>query len=127
MNKEYVPKEIAKVLKELGFNEPCLAWWFEEGTVSVPTEGRTFWSDWNVNPMRISAPLWQQAFRWFRDKHKLLALPLNIGGDWKHLYDIFIYDLDADVEFEFAPMLFESYEDAELECLKQLIAILIKR
>ena len=85
MKNEFVPYEIAKELKELGFNEPCLAWWFKDSVVSVPTETRSFWSDWNVTVTRISAPLWQQVFRWFIEKHQLNGVPYyDIAGKWDY-------------------------------------------
>jgi hypothetical protein len=128
MNKQFVPKEIAKELKELGFNEPCLAWWFENGSVSVPTEGRTFWSDWNVNPMRISAPLWQQVFDWIREKYKYMHVIEDIAvcaGEkegyrfrfsfWKIL-DIYNWCYVDDT-----PLGYLTYEDAMAACIKRII------
>jgi hypothetical protein len=127
MNNEFVPQVIAKDLKELGFNKPCLAWWFEEGTVSVPTEGRSFWSDWNVNPKRISAPLWQQAFDWLREKYKFMyqieETRVSAGEKEGYRFTYFAWKLMANNVFiEDKSLLgFYSYEEARLECLKAMI------
>jgi len=133
MNTEFIPYKFAIKLKELGFDEPCIAYYTytterlsgvhnTENNVNIDTVRQT-----DLYENYTLAPLWQQAFRWFRDKHKLLALPMNIGGDWKHIYDVFIYNLDKDKEYEYPQMICESYEVAEYECLKLLIEILEER
>ena len=64
MGKEFIPYEEALVLKELGFDEPCLAGWshpFEhnpEGYLNLDQEGE----------YDFGAPLYQQAFRWLYQK-----------------------------------------------------------
>ena len=68
----YLPQNLSKQLKDKGFNEECLAWWFEDTSLSVPTETRGMWSDWNIYAngiTRISAPFYQQVIDWFREKH----------------------------------------------------------
>ena len=73
----------------------------------------------------VSAPLWQQAFDWFRQEH----------GLYSHVRES--YAFDNTLEFvtqingsyvnhgiEDKPInRFETYEEAELECLKKLIEI----
>ena len=89
--KEFLPQDLSKELKELGFKVPCLAWWFEDGTISAPTETRGFWSDWNVYPLRISAPLWQQATEWMRQTHKInvfVGYRLNTKKWDSHAYSL---------------------------------------
>lgn len=63
MNEQFVTYEIAKKLKELGFNEPCFARY-----ASKDIEHRIIFCDkHDNNPMvgefstLIQAPLWQQA------------------------------------------------------------------
>jgi hypothetical protein len=60
------------------------------------------------------APLWQQSFRWFRDKHNLNGycyIP-NETGYWA-------YSLENKAKYS-------TYEEAQLECLKKLIEIVKK-
>lgn len=65
MNKEFIPYEQALELKELGFNEPCLSSWMENDYI-VQYQKRHKEDD-----TYLPAPLYQQAFRWFRDKYDL--------------------------------------------------------
>jgi hypothetical protein len=57
MEKEFIPYTEALALKELGFDEPCMAS-----------------KDMNNDEGLIQLPLYQQAFRWFRDKYDLNPL-----------------------------------------------------
>ena len=61
--KDFVPYEQALALKELGFDEPCFGWYSKDGTFY---EGKM-----TIHQGLLSAPLYQQAFRWFREKHGL--------------------------------------------------------
>jgi hypothetical protein len=141
MEKEFVPYEQSFALKELEFNEPC----FGKYTISVYipnfNEGRVHKLDlemWlnetfddNKNELFptewCSAPTYQQAFRWFREKYNLFGHILSIGErnyEWriqniKYLQDRRHFTL-ADIgggEHN------NTYEEAELECLKKLIEI----
>ena len=71
MEKEFVTYEQALALKELGFDEQCFGHWFlnlkEENMITYPETGFTKW----YTGKEILAPLHQQAFRWFREKHGL--------------------------------------------------------
>src|SRR5690606_34285503 len=69
MEKQFVPYELSVKLKELGFDEECFGWYdfetFKEANIK--------WShcsnyDLNWSKLNCTAPLWQQAFDWFRDK-----------------------------------------------------------
>ena len=61
---EFIPYEQALELKELGFNEPCFGYWNIDPYLPKPTFNlvKPFDHEWCV-----PAPLYQQAFRWFRD------------------------------------------------------------
>ena len=60
MNKEFIPYEQALELKKLGFDEPCIA-----GINVNSVELKMV----NYNPeLYLPTPLYQQAFRWFREK-----------------------------------------------------------
>jgi hypothetical protein len=114
MNKEFIPYELALELKELGFNEPCFAYYNIDPYLKSPAFNlvKPFDHEWC-----LPAPLFQQAFRWFREKHNLFG-QVNI-----HTY--FIYNI-SNGDFKIVKKydkLFETYEEAELECLKKLIEI----
>ena len=130
MTKEFIPYEQALALKELGFDEPCLANYTvipEDGIdwFTIPEQGITdktsFGSSKNYNSKyfeeegTISAPLYQQAFRWFREKYNLdvISRP-HIGKSKKYVCDPINFRLEAK----------NTLEEAELACLKKLIEIL---
>ena len=108
MEKEFVPYEQALALKELGFDEPCLGYYV---TVEVPNPFlvTTKISDTQGGYFTF-APLYQQAFRWFREKYNLHC---NIDP-WGYC----IFDDNGTEKTGF-----ETYEQAEIECLKKLISI----
>ena len=114
MNKEFIPYEQALVLKELGFDEPCLGrYWHEEfKLINIDKQ-------FEVPHYACSAPLYQQCWRWFREKYGLWQTVLqNTDVDWT--YDILpIIGITDYRLFD----VFDTYEEAELQCLKKLIEI----
>ena len=73
MNKEFVPYEEALSLKELGFDEPCLAWFSDRSIRIVGVNGCALSSlpvnsNFNGDDEFVTAPLYQQAFRWLYQK-----------------------------------------------------------
>ena len=75
MKKQFVTYEIAVKLKELGFDEPCLAY-YSEGTLLsefvLDHSKNVFYTQTN-NDYEISAPLWQQAIDWCDSKGLLVG------------------------------------------------------
>ena len=123
MKKEFIPYEQALALKELGFDEPCLDFYDDNQEL--------FYNHENKEKIHIGdsvkAPLYQQAFRWFREKY-------NLDSFVKHLYKstikvgyYFGIDEYKGVEFQMDfDAWYDTYEEAELECLKKLIEIVKK-
>jgi hypothetical protein len=77
--------------------------------------------NWNEMTHLCSAPLYQQAFRWFREKYNLFG-EVNIRT-------YFIYDISND-EFKMIKQydkLTNTYEEAELACLIRLVEIVKKK
>ena len=119
MESLFCPYELALELKELGFDEISLFCYdtVNEGNplshcphllLNSQLEG------FENEP--ISAPLRQQALRWFREKYKLLSF-VDIDSSYRIYCDDIKFDLDIDSR------IFKTYEDAELECIKKLIEI----
>jgi hypothetical protein len=79
MEEEFVPYELALKLKEKGFDETCIAYYNKNGVFyamgSITGFQRSFFGGFvpNLNKKLTAAPLWQQAFDWFREKHNLSA------------------------------------------------------
>ena len=70
MEKEFVPYEQALVLKELGFDEPCIKGYTEQskGLINFANT-HTNTSVKNTLPTKpFTAPLYQQVFRWLYQK-----------------------------------------------------------
>ncbi len=122
LDKEFVLYQEALALKELGFDEPCLSIYDKDGKLQrslleypIINSKNGFHEHWNI----ITAPLYQQAFRWFREKYGLHSTITSISQEsWQwHITKSGeslgkLYDED-----------FYTYEDAELACLRKLIEI----
>jgi len=130
MTKEFIPYQQALALKELGFDEPCLAYWYNETPTNSQGQCLVYykkpWDNQKIIRGIIRdyyyAPLYQQAFRWFREKYELHSYihadySWNIsGGIWDlNGYKGSRYDWDSEA--------YLSYEEAEQACLDRLIEI----
>ena len=77
MKKEFVPYDESLALKELGFDELCICIYNREKSLRVNVfnnpNDRFKSVQLSYNNGKIPAPLYQQAFRWFREKYKLQA------------------------------------------------------
>ena len=102
MQSEFIPYKQALALKELGFDEPnyFLKWYDSKGEIR---EG--------LGLGEVKAPLYQQAFRWFREKYDLFT---SIDH---HENRYSINDLKSLRRFN-------NYEEAELACLNKLIELI---
>jgi hypothetical protein len=98
MQKEFIPYEQALALKELGFDESCFAIWsgIDELNFSITDTVRLYSSAFSINgtqsskfyindfnSLRVAAPTFSQAFRWFREKYPNIefSLPLKKQKD----------------------------------------------
>lgn len=125
LEKEFVPYEQALALKELGFDEPCFGFYVPllDGTQELEIKL------WETHGERIIlAPTFSQCFRWLREKY--------------NLYSHVIESIAFDNTLEFVALIngsyinhgvldkpvnrFETYEEAELQCLIKLIEIVKK-
>jgi hypothetical protein len=123
MEKEFIPYNLALILKELGFDE-ALSFYFdiEENNklkpIPMKDEICSFHS--NRDKLMIAAPTFSQAFRWFRKTHNLHKF---VHYHTKPSYTFAVF---CDIEMYWTlheGISFNSYEEAELECLKKLIEI----
>ena len=131
MESLFCPYELALELKELGFDEISLFCYdtVHEGNplshcphllLNSQLEG------FENEP--ISAPLYQQAFRWFRDVMLLdnFIIPYwFIDGEYK--VKKYTYSIEPsnrfDEYFDCDSDQYDTYEEARLECLKRLIEL----
>jgi hypothetical protein len=127
MNKEFIPYELALSLKQLGFDEPCLFYYYGSNDLQSLIQidmPRLVNHNESILGTCYSAPSYSQAFRWFREKHNLRCQINYIGGlinetTWWDISIIGHYNTDPK-EWE---MKYQPYEEAELACLKKLIEI----
>ena len=126
MTKEFIPYQQGLQLKELGFDEPCWAWWHIEDC-----DIRFCYSDQRspiINSREteiVGLPTYSQAFRWFREKCDLYV-DLFVDDD-KTFGFMISYFLDKDYFYERVDKpiqrKYTTYEEAEQACLEQLIQI----
>lgn len=131
-----VSVEIAKALKKIGFDSPCLFIYrnggiFLEGTASVgfsidPNEAdfvAAIEQLWKVSNQEgadwVTVPTYEQVFAWFREKGIYGHVARDGGGFYKFIVSVkdgedYYFDSSIDVEYGL-------YEDARLECIKELI------
>ena len=111
----FVPYQIAVDMKSIGFNEPCFGFYRKE---------KLYLCDYkNANEEKISiisAPLYQQAFRFFREKY-MLSGEIYI---FKNIWNFDIEDIKNSMQLYTSDITsYYTYEDAELACIRKLIEI----
>lgn len=136
--KVFVPYEIAKELKEIGFYLDT--YFYYDIHKSICFDIRVYMND-NVGCLElldyklsdidlpvltdkiILAPTYEQAFEWFRDK-KLIGIILTneILNPTDPLYTCSIDDQNEGGQY-YTYDDFQTYEEARLECLNQLIKL----
>jgi hypothetical protein len=120
MKEEFIPYEQALSLKELGFDEPCIKEFHVQELMANSTGEEITNNELTElygEQTTISAPLYQQAFRWFREKYNIQLGICHIHGG----FDCWTNDGDLFENGKYCN--FKTYEEAELECLKKLIEI----
>lgn len=143
MEKEFIPYEQALALKELGFDENCFGYYhykkyyqngldfaniifkhqcklIDKSFILYPNDEikrDTYILEKDKSNYFCKAPLYQQAFRWFRDKYNI--------WNWVERYtesDFYIFQIPS-ANLKKVQGYYKTYEKAELECLKKLIEI----
>jgi len=118
MDKEFITYEQAMALKELGFDEPCFGRWIEptELSISAPSDDEYCLQQHEFSWTAL-APLYQQAFRWFRDEHNLVFnfISYSIVKPGEYHWSITWNDEAK------ASGIVKTYEEAEQACLEKLI------
>ena len=117
MKKEFLPYQEALELKELGFDEPCFSVYIDKTLIMEDDWLYSTNQDTFIESSNFTAPLYQQAFRWFREKYELCGIPSPLG------YEILDKDHPTAYWGCIKEEILESYEEAELACLKKLIEI----
>jgi hypothetical protein len=139
MTKEFVPYELALKLKQIGFDMECFGRFYTKPgcqMFSVDEKGRpypikntskklyTLGEDFVLNDNNvITAPLFQQVFRWFREEYNQHSfIELVFEDEIRFDYVVYVNE-DEDDCIDYGDGPFETYEEAELACLDKLIEI----
>jgi hypothetical protein len=76
MKNEFVPYELALRMKQLGFDENGFAYYYlYKDKPLLETQGSY---DFGTHSNSVTAPLYQQAFRWFREKYPEINPTYNL-------------------------------------------------
>ena len=121
MEKEFIPYEQALELKHLGFEYISTIFAYDQSRKLYTRDGIPH--DFNIRGL-LSAPTFSQVFRWFREKYKIECYVnsyWNENDSSKRTYYA-NYNYGSDIFYTITKE-FETYEEAELECLKKLIEI----
>lgn len=117
--KDFILYPEALELKQLGFDEPSFAWYHLGDTllsdITIGYEKTDFlYTQDDMEETQCTAPTYSQAFRWFREKydchHTIQHNKKYVGIAYSSVVN---FSIDE----------FNTYEEAELECLKKLIEI----
>jgi hypothetical protein len=132
MKNEFVSYTQALALKELGFDDRTLTLWHlkREELISSPHKGILYGYSNTLDEPWISAPLKQQAFKFFREKYNLDgSMSVDVWNKKTTSYRIIggiegiveadsygsLYDMDSTE--------YDSYEESEQACIDRLIEI----
>jgi len=111
MEKEFVPFELAVKMKELGF------------------ESHSFFGGWDSDikwhwhpdsDIILDAPLWQQAFDWFREVHNH---HVNITRTYGSEFMPYIDGQELNYDNAKYQWIYHTHEEARTACLEKLIEI----
>lgn len=122
-NKDFVPYKEAFALKELGFdNVSCFGVYYGDDNEFETDFRETQYSTQKGYKNGILAPIYQQVFRWFIKEHDIIQ---RIDRLHSKRYFFEYRESDNTLKSEEPKVSFyDTYEEAELACLKKLIEVL---
>ena len=134
MKNNFIPYTEALALKELGFDEECLAYFdivyepfsqLYDGNLILGKDPECLKSQKQLNyifgQQKMLAALYSQSFKFFRDKYNIDS-KVERDCSLQDLPKQYCYIVETDEGFE-ESVNYKTYEEAELACLKKLIEI----
>ena len=110
MESLFCPYKQSLALKELRFEEPCMRGWDKNGKIWYHPD----------SDIVLDNPTFSQAFRFFREKY-MLSGEIYI---FKNIWNFDIEDISNSIQLYTSDIIcYNSYEEAEVECLVKLIEI----
>ena len=123
ITEDYVSYEVAKLLKEKGFDEKTLSY-YEDNVLC-----RGDWFEWNRSPLgHIAAPTHQMAMAWLREVHNICIVIEPHAYDYiNEKNSSYVYSLWQGDNYYENPELksYPSYEEAVEAALKYSLENLI--
>ena len=113
MTKDFIPYELALVLKELGFNEPCIRGWDGFGKIWYHPD----------SDVVLDNPTFSQAFRFFRDNFNLEPQVKSWKEKGGIVWHYSIQKIGEPSIFRSSDCAVDSHDEAQLICLQKLIQI----
>ena len=120
-------------LKELGFDEPCLAFYKNDLTFQNQfdfehdNEEAFVIQNSKINPLKAvcTAPLYSQAFKFFKNKYNLHQhlQPIYSSHEWEYVILDINWGEDKEVHYNCRKGEFITEEEAKLACLQKLIEL----
>ena len=126
MNKDFLPYNESLELKELGFDEPCFAYYLAGGIRFKEYKDSKNKNSAFYNNTVCSIPMFSQAFRWFREKHDLHSCVAPVYEDEISKVIVYWFWIQGFDSFEDEDINYKTPEEAELACLQKLIQIVKK-
>ena len=135
MEREFVPFEIAKKLRAIGFDESCCAFYEAERVVSKPemvddkdqyrVSGWRTCKNSEVPAHYFAAATFSQAFRWLLNRHNLYGIIIPTETmNWTFKTMTVVEDVIEVPPYNHVDANdYITYEEAELACLEKLIEI----
>ena len=118
MTQEFVTNELAVKLKEIGFDEPCFAF-YEKNTHFMLVGSNKISNIALEKSEACAAPTYSQVLRWFRQRHNVNAQLTTTYGHW----DLYIPSSPLNETPIRVGNDHWSYEDAEQRLVKELISL----
>src|SRR5574343_1446555 len=117
MENNFIPYSEALAMKELGFNEECLAWYNKKYIdVDLHIYGHDCLADTqSSNEDNCNAPTWRAVEEWFLYNYNLY-LPIKRSYDKEGYYYYFKHNSDGTIH-----SWWYNYREAKLEQLRELI------
>lgn len=117
MKDQFIPCEQALELKELNFNEPCFACYLTDKFLNVEYTKKQF----HFHGQVASAPLWQQAFDWFREVYGYeISIVKRTPTSYKFEISKLVTEGD---DYFFNDFSFSTFQEARFACLNKLIEL----
>lgn len=122
MKEQFVPYELAVKLKELRFDENLFYKYYYKGDIKSRIYDA---QEIEYFDNKIIAPLWQQAFDWFRENHSLYSIIIpTINMYWTFKTTTVVEGMVEVPPYNHVDANdYSTYEEARQACLEKLIEL----